>query len=99
MRKNTIYAEHPYEDSPMFFWLVGENERQYIFSAPFHPVIYQYFKNGRNLDEMRKHVWNRNSRLDQLIERRIPYELKRLGGTGFDRQVRKSGNKQYKDRT
>ena len=75
MRKNVIYAEYPYEGSPMYFWYFGEQKKEYLFSMSFHPVIYQFFKNGKRINEMRRgHVWKRNVQLDRLIERRIPYK-------------------------
>ena len=83
MRKNVIYAEYPCEGSPMYFWYFGEQKKEYLFSISFHPTIYQFFKNGKSIKEMRRgHVWKRNMQLDRLIERRIPHEMKRLKGKG-----------------
>lgn len=100
MRKNVIYAEYPYEGSPMYFWYLGEQKKEYLFSISFHPVIYQFFKNGKSIKEMRRgYVWNRNVQLDRLIERRIPYEMKRLrrkedglDKEGEERVLEKIGN-------
>lgn len=79
MREKIILAEQPYQWSNIYFWYVGDDRKEYLFSIPFDREIYQYFRNGLRLEELKKHhVWNRNKVMDHLIEKRIPYEMKRL---------------------
>lgn len=78
MRPNVIYAEHPFEWSPIHFWYMGSKEKVYLFSTKYNQEVYKFFQNGKSLAEVKStHVWNRNVILDRIIESRIPYEMKK----------------------
>lgn len=81
MRTNIIYVEHPFEWCPIHFWYIGNKGKVYLFSTAYNPGIYKFFQNGKTLKEIKEtHVWNRNLKLDRIIENRIPYEMKRRKG-------------------
>ncbi len=52
------------------FYLVFEGQRHWLFSQDFSVSVYDYFKFGRSVQEMRKHnFWTRNPRLAKTIDR------------------------------
>ncbi len=81
MRPNVIYAEHPFEWSPIHFWYRGRDEKIYLFSTKYNREVFKFFKNGKSLAEIKTtHVWKRNIQLDKIIEYRIPHEIKKRKG-------------------
>lgn len=71
------------------FYLTFGGERHWLFSQEFSLSVYDYFKFGRSLSEMRKHnFWRSNPRLAKTIDRipsmvgyvRKEYELPPDGG-------------------
>ena len=46
------------------------NERFFLFTQNFTKGVYEYFKNGRDENELRAfRKWGRNPRLDKTIEK------------------------------
>ena len=59
------------------------NERLFLFYQKFSKGVYEYFKNGRNENELRAfNKWHKNPRLDKTIEKipmYVKYALKEAG--------------------
>lgn len=52
------------------FYLAFEGQKHWLFSQEFSLSVYDYFKYGRSVSEMRKHnFWKSNPRLAKTIER------------------------------
>lgn len=58
-------------------------ERLFLFSQKFSKGVYEYFKNGRDENELRAfNKWRKNPRLDKTIEKipmYVKYALKEAG--------------------
>lgn len=58
------------------FFLKNDSGETWLFNQKCTEGVYEWFKNGRSINEVRKFVkWNRNKRLEQTISR-IPREVK-----------------------
>ena len=52
------------------FYLTSGKQTRYLFSQKFTKGVYQYFRDGRSENEIKKfNKWNRNPRLDKTIEK------------------------------
>ena len=52
------------------FYLAFEGQRYWLFSQQFSLSVYEYFKSGRSVGEVRKHnFWRSNPRLAKTLER------------------------------
>ena len=52
------------------FSLTSGKQTRYLFSQKFTKGVYQYFRDGRSENEIKKfNKWNRNPRLDKTIEK------------------------------
>lgn len=57
------------------FYLHSNNGEFYLFSQDYSKGVYEYFKNGRSVNEIRKFdKWNKNPRLNKTIER-LPKQI------------------------
>ena len=65
------------------FYMTDRRERLFLFTQEFTKGVYEYFKNGRNENELRAfNKWNKNPRLDKTIEKipmYVKYALKEAG--------------------
>lgn len=58
------------------FYLTFEGHKHWMFSQEYSVSVYEYFKFGRSVNELRKHkCWRQNPRLAKTIER-IPQMIK-----------------------
>lgn len=58
------------------FYMTDRHERLFLFTQEFTKGVYDYFKNGRDENELRAfNKWKRNPRLDKTIEK-IPMYVK-----------------------
>ena len=58
------------------FYLTFEGRRHWLFSQEYSLSVYDYFRFGRSVSEIRKHrCWKHNPRLAKTIER-IPSMIK-----------------------
>ena len=56
--------------------MTDRQERFFLFTQSFTKGVYEYFKNGRDENELRTFKrWNKNPRLDKTIEK-IPMYMK-----------------------
>ena len=52
------------------FYLTSGKQTHYLFSQKFTKGVYEYFRDGRSENEIKKfNKWNRNPRLDKKIEK------------------------------
>lgn len=51
------------------FFVTIDNRRYYLFTQKFSGGVYKYFMQGRYTVELRRHVYDRNKRLDQTVDR------------------------------
>lgn len=52
------------------FYLSNQYGTYYLFTQPYTPGVYDYFRSGRSENEIRSfRNWNRNPRLDKTIEK------------------------------
>lgn len=67
MKKIIMNAD---ENANLHCYLVIGNRKYYLFTQPYTKEVYEYFRNGRTEEELRRYnKWNRNSRLDKTIEK------------------------------
>lgn len=68
--------------SKLDFYLVSGGRRYYLFSQNYTKGVYDFFRNGKTEDELRRYnKWNRNPRLDKTIEKipmYIAYVMKEI---------------------
>lgn len=68
---NSLFANR--ENAKLQFFLVTNKEEYYLFEQNFSKGVYLYFQNGVWLSQIRRYKnWNKNMRLDKVIEERIP---------------------------
>lgn len=83
MNEGYIYVEKWKDNSFVDFWFVTGDEQLYMFSTRYSKNLYEYFKYKRTVKHiLSRHKWNRNTRIDHLIQSRIPYEIKNLRRRG-----------------
>ncbi len=57
------------------FYLRSNDGEFYLFSQDYSKGVYEYFKNGRSVNEIRKFdKWNKNPRLNKTIYR-LPKQI------------------------
>lgn len=83
MKKNVIYANKWENGLFMDIYYKEENDDIYLFTIEYSKKLFQYFKTGKSISQIKTtHKWNKNKRLDLLIEYRLPHELKILRRKG-----------------
>lgn len=57
------------------FYLCSNNGEFYLFSQDYSKGVYEYFKHGRSVNEIRKfNKWKKNPRLNKTIDR-LPQQI------------------------
>lgn len=57
------------------FYLRSNNGEFYLFSQDYSKGVYEYFKHGRSVNEIRKfNKWKKNPRLNKTIDR-LPHQI------------------------
>lgn len=79
MRKNIIYTEVWCNGWYMDFMFRDSNKSEYLFTMKFNPRIFQFFSNGKSLEQLRRQTqWKNDKELCRLIRKRIPYEFRNI---------------------
>lgn len=73
MRRNVIYAERKKGNLKMLeIYYHGLENKKLLMRTRFCPVIYKYFKHGKNLNQLcRRRDWAKVPTLSRLIDRRL----------------------------
>ena len=70
--KNKVYISK--NDNMLDFYLKTNTGTYFLFKQECTKGVYEYFKNGRSVDELRAyHQWERNKRLDKTVEKLPSY--------------------------
>ncbi len=71
--KNKINVQR--NNQNLDFYLRSNNGEFYLFSQDYSKGVYEYFKNGRSVNEIRKfNKWKKNPRLNKTIDR-LPQQI------------------------
>lgn len=58
------------------YYYIVENNRLYLFTDKFTKGLYAYFRDGKSVEEIKKHkTWRRNPRVDKTVTK-IPVYIK-----------------------
>lgn len=58
------------------YYYIVENSRLYLFTDKFTKGLYTYFRDGKSVEEIKKHkTWGRNPRVDKTVTK-IPAYIK-----------------------
>ncbi len=73
--KNKIVIEKTMNNKLNFYW-ISQYGTFYLFTQKFTKGVYDFFKNGRHMQELRAFKrWDSNPRLDKTVEK-IPMYIK-----------------------
>lgn len=74
--KNKVIVTKTANDTELKFYLKNANGEFWLFTQPFLPEVYNWFKNGRSEREIIKFdKWNNSKKLTNTVQR-IPREIK-----------------------
>lgn len=78
VRKNVIFVRLWEQGWYMDFMYKGDTAIDYLFSMKFNKDVFDYFRDGKSIEQLHRcKDWKKNSCLTRLVEKRIPWEIKK----------------------
>ena len=54
------------------FFLIHKTGRYYLYQQKFSKAVYEFFRNGRSLSELRQFRFSNNKRLNKTVSETLP---------------------------